>query len=140
MGGLLGFLVTSAIGAVVGTAVRGLLRPVSWALFAVAASLLVSNQLLNARGAVDVAQNPDTTSSPTVSPTTTITPTTSDRPIAQEGWQEVADDLAPVVNRALSEFPNPPSASPRATPTPTQSPASESPSGSRSPSPIPGFW
>ncbi len=93
---------------------------------------------------------PETTSPrATVSPTTTVTPTTvtptptspSDRPVAQEGWQDVADDLAPVVNRALSEFPNPPSASPRATPAPPRSPAPEqSPSTGRSASPVPGFW
>jgi hypothetical protein len=139
VGGLFGFAITSALLAVVGTTLRGILRPISWSLLAIALGLLASNQFRTAAGqgttgAVDVAQSPNTTISP-VSPTpnTTISPVsptpTSDRPLVQEGWQEVAEELEPIFSDAVadSEVPSPPSpddilSGTQPTPTATSSP------------------
>jgi hypothetical protein len=136
VGGLFGFAITSALLAVVGTTLRGILRPISWGLLAIALGLLASNQFRTAAGqgttgAVDVAQSPNTTISP-VSPTpnTTISPVsptpTPDRSLAREGWQDVAEELEPIFSDAIadSEVPSPPSpddilSSPQPTPTPS---------------------
>lgn len=135
MSGLLGFAIASALMAVIGSTLRGILRPISWALLAIALGLLFSNQLRTAAGqgttgAVDVAQSPNTPNTPTPTPAPGSPIPSPDRPIAQEGWQDVAEALAPIFSDAIadSEVPFPPSpddilSSPQPTPAPTPTPA-----------------
>lgn len=94
MGGLVSFLVASTIFAAVGTAVRGLLRPISWALLAVALALLIANRLTGIPGSdtEDIANQ----SSPAPAPA-------SDRPVALEGWQDIANELEPVYANTLAD-------------------------------------
>lgn len=84
--GLFGFLVASTIFAAIGTAVRGLLRPISWALLALALVLMISNRL--AAGANNQIPSPDS-------------------PVAQEGWQDVARELELVYSDTLTDPSNP---------------------------------
>lgn len=94
MGGLVSFLIASTIFAAVGTTVRGLLRPISWALLALALALLVANRLtgIPASDTEDIANQ----SSPAPAPT-------SDRPVALEGWQDIARELEPVYSNTLAD-------------------------------------
>lgn len=118
--GLLGFLVTSAVFAVVGTVIRGLIRPISWATLALSIAFTISDQVLNAfnsdtNSAVEIAQN---------------SPTTSDE--AVPGWAEVAETLESILDTALQPPAPPPRRSPSPSPTPRTPP--------RSPTPIQGYW
>jgi len=93
--GLLGFLVASTIFALIGTVVRGLLRPLSWALLALAAGLFISNRMFGIPGSpTEEVANQTTPTSPVSS---------SDRPLAQEGWQDVARELESVYSDTLSD-------------------------------------
>lgn len=95
MSGLLSFLIASTILASIGTAIRGVLRPLSWALLAIAAGLLISNRLLGFPGSqTEEVANQTTPSSPVSS---------SGSPIAQEGWQDVARELEPVYSDTLAD-------------------------------------
>ncbi|NJO41482.1 MAG: hypothetical protein HC769_15760 [Cyanobacteria bacterium CRU_2_1] len=138
MDGLLGFLITSAIFAVAGTALKGLIRPISWGMFLIAALWMGSEQVLNSQttSSVETAQSPAPTSA--VSPTSTpITPT------ATTGWQTLAQQLEPAVSSALSNADSPSVTSsptdglvvsdPATAPVPASTP-------SRSPAPIRGLW
>lgn len=87
--GLVSFLIASAIFAAIGTAVRGLLRPISWALLTLALVLMISNRLAGIP-----AEGGDSSIQPGPS---------SDRPVAQEGWQDVARDLEPVYSDTLTD-------------------------------------
>lgn len=95
MSGLLGFLIASTILASIGTAIRGLLRPLSWALLGVAVSLLISNRILGIPGSQTEEIANQTTPSPPISP--------SDRPLAQEGWQDVARELEDIYSDTLAD-------------------------------------
>ncbi|WP_416670595.1 hypothetical protein [Egbenema bharatensis] len=125
MGGLLGFLITSAVLAIVGTAIRGLMRPLTLGLLALALSLFASAQL--GEGSPNIIGN-------------------DPPPQAIEGLQDAAEDLEPVIDQA---FPPEPTPTPTPTdaeiteepsPSPLQIAPSPTPSPSPSPSPIQGFW
>lgn len=143
--GLLGFLATTAILTILGAAIRGLLRPVLWAL-AIGAGLLALNQVVQSTA---TPVNTPQTISPSPSPADQSP--RSDVPFAREGLQDAAEDLESTIEQA---FPSP-TVSP--TPSPsneriTQEPQQErqqqqptprqtiSPAPSPSPSPIQGFW
>jgi hypothetical protein len=138
--GLITYLITSTIFAAIGTAVKGLLRPISWGVLGLALVLLIANRLTGAPGS-------DTGGliEPPISP-------------AREGWQQVARELEPVYSDTLADAQTPArsgnsNSGRRNTETdrPTAAPANASPSGSAgqnsapsstesSPSPIPAFW
>lgn len=155
MSGLLGFLVASTIFALIGTAVRGLLRPLSWGLLALAAGLFISNRMFGIPGSPTEEIANQTTSSAPVS--------TSGRPIAQEGWQDVARELEAIYSNTLAntqESATRPSATESAAatgdatdretgdrnvgsidlPERASSRQNTSPDFSSPSSPIPGFW
>lgn len=90
MSGLVSFLIASTIFAAIGTAVRGLLRPISWALLALALGLFISNRLTGIPGSATQEVANQTTPG-----------TTSDRPIAETGWQDVARELEPIYSDTL---------------------------------------
>jgi hypothetical protein len=126
VGGLFGFAITSALFSVVGTVLRGVLRPISWLSLATSLGLLAANQLQQGNrpeiarqdttSAVDVAQSPavSPTSSPTISSPTASPPeptTSSENPQARGGWESVAEEVEPILSDAIaeSEQPTPPS-------------------------------
>ena len=137
MSGLLGFLLTSAVLAAIGTAVRGLLRPVSWSLLALALSLFASDQLLRSRAEISDpswAQSSPLEDSPIV---------TDDPSLAREGLQDAAEDLQPTIDRAF------PPIGTSSTPPPTNGNANQPrqpppqqtvPSPNQSPNTIQGLW
>ncbi len=111
---MLGFLGTSAIVAIAGTAVKGILRPLSWAMLAAAALLFGSSKIVDATNALNqspvlrqnpalnqnpqLSQNPALNQNPQLVPNPTSTfssnSTISPPPLAQ-GWQSAAQGLNP---------------------------------------------
>lgn len=122
---MLGALVASGLFALIGTALRGLIRPVSWSLFAIAALFAASNQfaansqsgvpgstLVSSPGELSLSQaetSPIETISPSseplpipqVSPEPTVAADTV--PEAQRGWQDLPEQLEPAVAKVLGE-------------------------------------
>jgi hypothetical protein len=93
---LLGFLGTSAIAAIAGTAMKGILRPLSWAMLAAAVLLFGSSKIVDATNALNqnsaLSQNPQLSPNPTSSLSSNST--IASPPLAQ-GWQAVAQGLNP---------------------------------------------
>ncbi|HEY9643075.1 MAG TPA: hypothetical protein V6C57_21480, partial [Coleofasciculaceae cyanobacterium] len=95
---LLGFLGASVVVALVGTTLKGIIRPLSWAVLAGAALLFGSSKVVDATNSL--AQSPNV-SPPNVSPSPT-TPLTSNAttgvPPAAQGWQAAASGLDPALS------------------------------------------
>jgi hypothetical protein len=90
---LLGFLGASVVAAIIGTTLKGIIRPLSWATLAGVALLFGSSKVVDATNSL--AQSPNTTPSPT-SPLTSNA-TTGVPPVAQ-GWQATASGLDPALS------------------------------------------
>lgn len=158
MTGLLGFLFASGIFALIGTVLRGVIRPISWSVFALATLLAASQQFLNeAQNEVTADALRSNVDSPTVNPSevnasVAPVPTASVAlPVAVEGWRNLPRQLETDVDRVLEAAE--PTPSPDITiatePTPApasraiETPVSDTSTSARStpaPSPIQGFW
>lgn len=155
MSGLLGLLIASAAFALVGTVLRGILRPISWATLALAALSFGSEHLGDALNAIQGNRpTPDATSE--ASPTSTIvaqepaSPAASTPALATTGWQSatnsvgnaIASTLPPrTVPRDTAGLPSTPTASETASePVPPPPPVDQSPAPEGSPPPISGLW
>ena len=110
MSALLGLLATSVVTAIVGTALKGILRPVSWALMAATLLLLGSVKVVEATNSV--AEN-----SPTPNPSETLV--ASGVPAVTSGWQSATDGLNPAFTSLSAQQPSTPQPSFPATPAPT---------------------
>lgn len=127
---MLGALVASGLFALIGTALRGLIRPVSWSLFAIAALFAASNQfaansqsgvpgstLVSSPGELSLSQAGSQTEP---SPIETISPSSSEPlpipqvnteptvvadtvPEALRGWQALPEQLEPAIAKVLGE-------------------------------------
>ncbi|MBI4784402.1 MAG: hypothetical protein HY785_24240 [Oscillatoriophycideae cyanobacterium NC_groundwater_1537_Pr4_S-0.65um_50_18] len=87
---LLGVLGASAIAAIAGTAVKGMLRPLSWAMLIASALLFGSSKIVDATNALSQNPRPDPNPTSTLSSNSAI----SSPPVAQ-GWQSIAQSLDP---------------------------------------------
>jgi hypothetical protein len=129
--GLLGFWVLSTVFAVVGTALKGLIRPLSWATLAIATLLIAPNKMAETVNAIRTGEvklalpslppPPPATSSPSTSSSTPVpldpkaappsTITTPPPAPANTGWTAVnpiaQDALSPVSESTRSSSPNP---------------------------------
>lgn len=163
MTGLLGLLATGVVATIVGTAIRGLLRPVLWGVALTAALVALSGFLRS---------SPRPNNLPPVSGTSSPAPRTPSRannaPFAVEGLRDAAEDLEPTIDRILpsptiaptpldDQFPQDPQpqsspiqpqSQPQPPPTTDQQPSDTqppprqtiSPAPTQSPRPIQGFW
>jgi hypothetical protein len=127
MSALLGLLATSVVTAIVGTALKGIIRPVSWALMAATLLLLGSVKVVEATNSV--AEN-----SPNPSPSETLVADSNlaGVPAAALGWQSVTSSLNPAFSSLYAQQPfNPRPSNP--VPSPTAPLASTPPSPSADP-------
>jgi hypothetical protein len=159
--GLLGLFATSVIATIVGTAIRGLLRPVLWGVALTAALVALSGFLRS-------SPRPDNNLpiSGTASPTLRTPSRANNAPFAVEGLRDAAEDLEPTIDRAFPQTITPTPLDDQSTqepqiqppqiqpqpqtqqPAPTQQQPSDSqpprqtisPAPAQSPSPIQGFW
>ena len=117
MSALLGLLATSVVTAIVGTALKGILRPVSWALLAASVLLLGSVKVVEATNSV-------AESSPNPSPTATLVAdaNSSGVPALALGWQSATNNLNPAFSPLYAQQPSNPQPSFPATPSPTVDP------------------
>jgi hypothetical protein len=90
---LLGFLGASVVAAVIGTTLKGIIRPLSWAMLAGVALLFGSSKVVDATNAL--TQSPESTPSPTLPLTSNATAGVP--PVAQ-GWQAAASGLDPALS------------------------------------------
>jgi hypothetical protein len=158
---LLGLLGASAVTAIVGTALKGIVRPLSWAMLAAAALLFGSSKVVEATNALigDAATSPSVspsaspTISPSLSPNSTQTPASNSAiasPAAAQGWQGAASSLNPALSSLYTQSqpgqtPNPSPPLISGSNTSTQNPAppprvSSQPSPPPSPPPVIGYW
>jgi hypothetical protein len=162
--GLLGLLATSAILTIVGTAIRGLLRPVLWGLGLTAALFALSSFLRSSPRPNEEIPPLSGNSSPILG---TSPRANNNAPFAVEGLRDAAEDLRPTIDRILpsptivptpldDQFPQDlqpqpspiqPQPQPQPPPTTDQQPSNTqpprqtiSPAPAQSPSPIQGFW
>lgn len=152
MNPLLGLLIASAVSAVIGTALKGIIRPLSWALLAGVALLFGSSKVVEATNSL--SQNPALNSSPTAPLTTAAVSS----PTAAQGWQSAASSLNPVLSSIYTPSqpgqpdpnapgPNPSNPdSPNLNPgdigsvPPAPAPPPDRVSSQPSPPPISGYW
>ncbi len=135
MSALLGLLATSVVTAIVGTALKGILRPVSWALMAATLLLLGSVKVVEATNSV--AEN-----SPTPNPSETLVADANSAgvPAAALGWRSATDSLNPALSQLYAQQPFTPQPSFPATPAPTvttQNPNLTNTNPAPAPSPAP---
>jgi hypothetical protein len=123
--GLLAFWVLSAVFAVVGTAVRGLIRPISWATLAIATLFMAPGKITETVNAVREGEMrlalpelppPPSSASKAISPTAastdpvpldpnatpTSTITTPPPDLANKGWADVNDAVLPALQTDAS--------------------------------------
>lgn len=100
----LGLLGTSVVAAIVGTALKGIIRPLSWAMLAASTLLFGSSKVVDATNAL--SQNPQLTPSPTA---TLVADSSLAVPAAAQGWQAIAGSLNPALSPIYSQagLPNP---------------------------------
>ena len=116
MSALLGLLATSVVTAIVGTALKGILRPVSWALMAATLLLLGSVKVVEATNSV-------AESSPNPSPSETLlADANSAGAPAALGWQSATSSLNPAFSQLYAQQPFTPQPSFPAAPAPTPDP------------------
>ncbi|MBD3880301.1 hypothetical protein IFO70_00880 [Phormidium tenue FACHB-886] len=151
----LGLLASSAVAAIVGTALKGIIRPVSWALLAGALLLFGSSRVVEATNSVAQSPSPSETSE-------TFTTNSSDLagvPAVALGWQSATSNLNPAFSSLYAQQPpvnpSPGSLNPGTNPRPVdpnaidqQAPASPpaaspippAPPPAPSPRPIQALW
>jgi hypothetical protein len=154
--GLLSFWLLSTVFAVVGSALRGLIRPLSWATLAIATLFIAPSKMtetVNAIRAGEVSLSlPSLPPPPPVPPAVNSTPTSSIEPvpldpnavpstrivttpsptpaIADKGWDRIVDLTAPSALPAASEPDRP------------ANPVTTSPAAANAPNnpPVPALW
>jgi hypothetical protein len=107
MDGFLGLLVTSAVTAIVGTALKGIVRPISWALLAGSLLLFGSNKVVEATNSV-VASSPSSSETRVADTNNLDTNNLTGVPAAALGWQSATSGLNPAFSSFYAQqLPNP---------------------------------
>jgi hypothetical protein len=102
MSALLGLLATSVVTAIVGTALKGILRPVSWALLAGTLLLLGSVKVVEATNSV--AENSPSPAGTLVADSNSAANAVG-VPAAALGWQSATDSLNPAFSPLYAQQP-----------------------------------